>query len=359
MTAEPASGAGWSRAAGALELIALVSVDATDDDLAARAAAAARRALGAAAVGIYLAGAGRAGRRPAVAGDRSAPVPAAVSPDATGGWHLVMPMPAGDAPLGVLAVDWPPARGGAADRAAAELVATSVAALVDNARRVAALRADRRSAARAQARGQDDERRRIADDVHDGPIQQLAGLSLTLDGLAAGGADPAAVRSAAAQARAVSQALREVTGRLHPAVVAELGLEGAAHAIGERLRRAGLEVTTEVDGAEGLDDRTRVDAYRVLQEAATNVIKHAEATAIIITIKGDGARGVTMTIDDDGRGVDPARLAAAPAEGHLGVAAMRLRAEQAGGRMEIGPSPAGGTRVRLVLPAGGGGEIAD
>lgn len=253
---------------------------------------------------------------------------------------------------------WDRSAGPLPDGAHVEAMAAQATVALMNDRLVEALRAEQRerqAAARALARSQDDERRRIADEIHDGPIQELAGLSLMLDGLAAdGGGDVATARAAAAAARAAIGGLREAIFRLHPIVVAELGLGAAARRVVGRLREAGLIVTADLDAAGALGEEGQTVAFRVLQESAANIIKHSRAARVDISLTSDEA-GFVLSVTDDGRGIDVSRLGDVLAEGHLGVAAMRLRAELAGGGLEIRRRAEGGTRVRLALPRPGPG----
>jgi signal transduction histidine kinase len=93
----------------------------------------------------------------------------------------------------------------------------------------------------------------------------------------------------------------------------------------------------------------RVTAYRIAREALVNVAKHAAADMVTIRLtRGDD--GLEVTVEDDGRGFDPATIS--PRPGHLGIPAMADRAAVAGGRVEVERRVHGGTRVRIRLPVG-------
>jgi signal transduction histidine kinase len=193
--------------------------------------------------------------------------------------------------------------------------------------------AERRSLAAAIVLAQEQERRRVAEDLHDGPVQELVGLGLTLDALSAelradAPAAAAGVARAAASARDSVKALRRAIFDLHPMALEELGFAAA----------------------DGLSETHRTVAFRIVQEAIANVARHAEPTRVAITARGDGER-VAIEVADDGRGFDPSRARPRIQGGHLGLAAMSERAALAGGELRITSVPGRGTTIRLDLPA--------
>ncbi len=215
--------------------------------------------------------------------------------------------------------------------------------------------AERRSLAAAILLAQEQERRRVAEDLHDGPVQQLVGLGLTLDALSAElrARDPGAadgVARAAASARDSVRALRRAIFDLHPMALEELGFAAATRALVQRLEWRGARVSLDLAAADALSETHRTVAFRIVQEAIANVVRHAEPTRVAITARADGDR-IVIEVADDGRGFDPDRARARIEGGHLGLAAMNERAALAGGEVTISSAPGHGTRLRLVLPA--------
>jgi PAS domain S-box-containing protein len=220
---------------------------------------------------------------------------------------------------------------------------------------------DRRNLLRQLITAQEEERRRLAGDLHDDAIQSLTAarmhvsvLDHQLDRL-----DPAGrevVRRQLGQIREnLDQGLRAARTflfDLRPPLLDSAGLEPALRQQLDKVaERAGW--ATEVDWA--LDGRLEPEleavAYRVAQEALANVAKHADATTVAVRAERDGST-VWIEIADDGAGFDPdeARRRAL-ATGHLGLRSMAERIETAGGRLEIDAAPGKGTRVVLRLPA--------
>jgi PAS domain S-box-containing protein len=199
---------------------------------------------------------------------------------------------------------------------------------------------------------QDEERARIARDIHDDTIQLLAALSLRLVRLRSRLAEPAVLELAAQAEQWVELAagrLRRLVFELRPP---ELDLEqGLVTVLREHLDSAGDDVALagEVTGSapEGLAPEARLVVYRIAMEALINVRKHACASHVQVEV-ATLDRGCLVRVRDDGRGFDPGRLETVP--GHLGVTAMRERAEMAGGWWRCESSPGAGTVVEFWVP---------
>jgi PAS domain S-box-containing protein len=199
---------------------------------------------------------------------------------------------------------------------------------------------------------QEDERARIAADVHDDSVQALAAVELRLGLLRRQLADHESglQETADALAATVSQAIGRLRTLLFdlesPAVETDLGTAlavGAADAFDDQPRwRVTGDTTLD------LPETLRVTAYRIAREAMANVARHAGAHEVEIRLTEVGS-GVEVSVLDDGRGFDPATVA--PRPGHLGIPAMLDRATIAGGRLTFEQRPEGGMRVRLWLPA--------
>jgi signal transduction histidine kinase len=148
------------------------------------------------------------------------------------------------------------------------------------------------------------------------------------------------------------QNLRALIAELRPAALDELGLGPAIETLAERSAAgAGMEVSTRIAlgiGAGRLPAETEGAVYRVVQEALTNVAKHAEATRVRVeVVRANGS--VDVLVEDDGRGFDPASCS-----GGLGLVGMRERVQLTGGRLEIRSRPGASTRVSARLPVEAG-----
>jgi len=218
---------------------------------------------------------------------------------------------------------------------------------------------DRRSLLRQLLTAQEDERRRLAGDLHDDAIQSLAAALLHLDVLEA-----RLARADALVLPGVGEHLGRVRHNLEHALRAAraflfdlrahlLDAEGLRAALGlqlERLAETGCttELEWSLDGP--LDDDLETVLFRALQEALANVAKHARATAVRVQVRSEGAT-VVAQVDDDGVGFDPMETRAwATATGHLGLRFMAERIEAAGGGVRIDSAPGRGARITLRLP---------
>jgi two-component system sensor histidine kinase UhpB len=230
-------------------------------------------------------------------------------------------------------------------------------------REVAAVERRFRSLVQRVWRAQEEERRRLARELHDGVGQTLTALKNQLERTRRTANLPAAVRSALAGAveesnRALEET-RELSRRLRPAVLDDLGLVAALHWLARRLReRAGLRVETELDGFEGVRVAPDLETllFRIAQEGLTNVLKHAGVDRARLRLRASGGR-VLLGVEDDGRGL-PADATAAVAAG-FGVRAMRERVQAWGGRLVLRSAPGAGTSIEVDLPAdiqGGGAD---
>jgi signal transduction histidine kinase len=243
------------------------------------------------------------------------------------------------------------------DKEALKAFATSVA------QRLAAERRVEIERLRYGMEARERERTRWAREIHDESIQGMGALRLRLAN-ARDIDEPAALREAV---EAVLDGLgneidglRHLITELRPAALDELGLAAALEALARRAQAVdGLDVQIQVEL--GQDDGRRLDAelestiYRVVQEALTNVSRHAEANSAVVNIsERDGY--VRASVTDDGKGLPNAdRLGPRGdgLEGGFGMGGMRERAELVGGELEFGPAPERGTRVRLVVPMAG------
>lgn len=199
---------------------------------------------------------------------------------------------------------------------------------------------------------QENERRRVARELHDDVGQQLALLSIELEQLrhGAGAAVAEGLAAAAARANAISTGVHDLARDLHPARLETLGLPAALRALAEEVRaRHGLEVDVRlVDWPGEIAADAALTLYRVAQEALQNAIKHAGAATVSIELHATPA-ALAMTVADDGRGFARDR----PSPG-IGLAGMAERVALVGGALAIDTAPGEGTSVRVTLPNAAG-----
>lgn len=199
------------------------------------------------------------------------------------------------------------------------------------------------------------ERSRLAQEIHDGPAQVLSNAIFQVEYIERiRDSDP---RLAGTELGFLRELLRRELGnlrafitQLRPPLLDELGLDGAIMDTVENVQAlTGLTIATDLAGpGADLDDRARMVALRVAQEALQNVRKHASAKHVTVStsLKGDNW---TLEVRDDGRGFDT-DLVAARGRNNFGLQFMRERAELVGARLDIRSRPDGGTVVRLAIP---------
>lgn len=210
--------------------------------------------------------------------------------------------------------------------------------------------------ARAVVRGQEDERQRLAQDLHDETIQDLMIHCRRLDDLnravSAQGPDAiASVRDARHSAERIVQELRERIRALRPAVLDDLGLVAAIEQIVGRYRQqTGTTGEFRVRGAAcRLSAETELGLFRITQEAVRNVERHARATRLRVELGFDPGQ-VRLLVTDDGAGFVFDGNHDLAADGHFGLLGMRERAHLLDGSLEILTSPRRGTQITVSVP---------
>ena len=196
---------------------------------------------------------------------------------------------------------------------------------------------------------QEAERARIARELHDDINQQLAILSIELDGLRS---DQLQVHSAKRLFRAmertqgISTSVRELSHRLHPSKLRLIGLVAALDSLRRDLSPPHLTIAfCHRDVPAEIDQNIALCVFRVAQEALGNAVKHSDAGHIWVDLTG-GPSSLALTITDDGKGFD---VNGSPSAG-LGLISMRERVESVGAVLEIHASPASGTCLRVTVP---------
>jgi two-component system, NarL family, sensor histidine kinase UhpB len=206
------------------------------------------------------------------------------------------------------------------------------------------LEAERRRAGSAALRAQEEERARVARDLHDEVNQSLTGLLLRLEAVCE--AAPPELEPELADTKALAnQAMRELLSlarQLRPTALDDLGLAAAIAGHVDRIATAGIEARLYEEGdLSGLDGDVQLVVYRVAQEALSNAARHSGAERIAVGLRRAG-EGVELEVSDDGRG-----FAFEESERGLGIAGMRERALLIGAELTIESRPEQGTTVRL------------
>jgi two-component system sensor histidine kinase UhpB len=210
------------------------------------------------------------------------------------------------------------------------------------------LEAERRRAGSAALAAQEEERARVARDLHDEVNQSLTGLLLRLEAVRE--IAPPELEAELAETKALAnQAMRELLSlarQLRPTALDDLGLAAAIAGQVEQLGRGEIEAAFESQGDfSDLDDDAQLVVYRVAQEALSNAGRHSGAERVTVTLRRREDGGVALDVADDGRG-----FAFEQSERGLGIGGMRERALLIGGELTIESRPGAGTSVHLTVP---------
>ncbi len=196
---------------------------------------------------------------------------------------------------------------------------------------------------------QEEERTRIARDLHDDVNQSLAAISIRLSTLR--NQIPAAERPSVVELQdqllAVSNDIRSISHELHPSILRFTGLASALDAFCiKRNARGRLRLRCSIEAPPRLTDDQELSLFRIVQEALNNVDKHARASVadVLVCVRG---QHLVLRVDDDGIGIPAGRIAPAPG---LGLISMEERARLLGGTLLVGASPLGGTRIEVRFP---------
>ncbi|MGV8942098.1 MAG: sensor histidine kinase [Lysobacter sp.] len=208
---------------------------------------------------------------------------------------------------------------------------------------------------RSVLRVQEDERRRLARELHDGIGQNLTALKHRLtqlgDGLPVDPALRAQLESAIALCSDTLDDTRELARLLRPPILDDLGLEPALQWLARSQGEASqLSITVEVEPLPTIDDDLQTVVFRIAQEALNNVVKHACADNVLLRLVVR-AGCLQLQVVDDGRGCDPE---IALRSGGSGLSGMRERLRLHGGRLDLHSSSGNGARIRAIIPLDGG-----
>lgn len=194
----------------------------------------------------------------------------------------------------------------------------------------------------------DEERRRLARDLHDGVQQQLVVLRMRLQLTRwTLPEDPFRAQEIWSQLEAevegIIEHLREVSRGIYPSILADRGLTAALHGLASRVPLR-IKLVTDPDPLPRLDPRLESGVYFLVQEAVTNALKHGGAGRLVIDVRAREGR-LEVDVSDDGRGFDPSAIGEAG-----GLRNMRERAAALGGSLLISSAPGAGARIRAAFP---------
>ena len=222
------------------------------------------------------------------------------------------------------------------------------------------LQASRETLAQAQRRllhSREEERARLARDLHDGPLQVLVGLNLQTGLLLAQWGDTSAVITTAlneirGEVQELLGDLRQVCAELRPPMLDTLGLGAALRALAaDWSAQTGVPIQIDLpaNGAlQSLPGDVAVNVYRVVQEALSNVARHALAQHVTLTVCDDRP-GVTLWLQDDGRGFTlPTSTRELIAHGHYGLVGIQERVDLIDARLQLDSTPGRGTTLRIT-----------
>jgi two-component system NarL family sensor kinase len=196
------------------------------------------------------------------------------------------------------------------------------------------------------------ERRRIAHDLHDGPVQSLAGVSYSL--AAAGGRigslDATAgklIGMAGVDTRRAITELRSLLVELYPPTLIREGLRAAVSDLAAPLSDRNIDVEIDVPEDLGVDENVEAVLFRSAQEALRNIAAHAHASTVHLGVRNEAGQ-VVLAVSDDGRGFD---MQVQSPDGHLGLTLVADLVSNAGGQLSVDSQPGVGTSVIVVIPS--------
>ena len=237
------------------------------------------------------------------------------------------------------------------EQARAALLADFASRTVENARLLAEARVRETERARLSDQlitAEQDERRRLALFLHDGPVQSLAGISLMLDAVTASLQErrldeaEGVLRSALERHRDTIRSLRDLSFNIEPVVLRDQGFGPAVRTFAEQVGIANeIQVDLDIDAADGLTENARVGLYQIIREAVNLAIRRGPPNRISIRVADAGDGGVEAVIADDGTG--ERRRAT--------FDAIEERARTLSGNLDVEAGHDGGTAVRVALPS--------
>jgi PAS domain S-box-containing protein len=202
---------------------------------------------------------------------------------------------------------------------------------------------------------QDEERRRIAREIHDGLGQELAAAKMIIDGILSKDSPPSGQKAAADASQLVDRAIRQVrtiSHLLHPPLLDEVGLVSALRWYLEGLsERSGIEIHLKIDPPDLRRLRPELETaiFRIIQEALTNMFRHSGARNGRVSLT-ESEGGVVVRVRDDGKGIEEQVIQLRPESVGVGIGGMRQRVNELGGSLRLANiNP--GTLVEVVIPS--------
>ena len=275
--------------------------------------------------------------------------------------HLTIPLHAVDHRFGVMALLVQPGQAiSEDDQELLRAIGAQVSEIVANA--WLRIKLDEKEVARQLlleylVKAQEEERSRLARELHDGAGQMLTSLLVRLKTLEKKAGAPEVKTGLASVLEALAGTLeqvRDLSYRLRPATLEEFGLPVALTTLAQEMAaEAGLKVDCQADLVDAtLTPEVQVTLYRIAQEGLTNVVRHAQATHVAVTLSRP-LGGVRLCIEDNGCGFSPYQLPAQLGQRHMGLISMQERAEIIGGQLDVFSAPGQGTRVQVMIPLAG------
>jgi signal transduction histidine kinase len=208
-------------------------------------------------------------------------------------------------------------------------------------------------AAKSIVMAEENERKRIASDLHDGLGQMLTAARFNLNGISDSTAFPSDQEKLAFE-KAIKlldescQEVRNVSHSIMPNALMKSGLGNAIKDFIDKIRNAQLQIDLNTSGINGnMDSNVEIMIYRIIQECVNNALKHSGATKLDISLINDND-GLNLTIEDNGKGFDPVTL---PEDKGIGMKNIRTRARYLKGTVDIDSRPGHGTLIAIHIPA--------
>ena len=209
---------------------------------------------------------------------------------------------------------------------------------------------------RSLMQGREMERLRVAQDLHDGPLQEIIGISYQVQDLANAApldADREQLEGIQSALQQLIKSIRSICGELRPPTLIPFGLEKSILSHAEEFRTAHPEMDIELDLVHDglkLSEQVRIMLYRVYQEAFNNILRHAQASRVCVRFSLDEDQAI-LEVQDNGVGFElPNRWVKLARQGHLGLVGAMERAKEAGGSLDVTTAPGQGTLIRVVIP---------
>lgn len=202
-------------------------------------------------------------------------------------------------------------------------------------------------------RSQDEERRRIARNLHDSLGQHLASIKMSLDSLSSDASDKDVLPAALKSVEQCISETRTLSSLLHPPLLDEVGFSSAARwYTDEFAKRSGIKLALELpdEGIDRLPELTRIALFRILQESLTNVHRHSASSSVEVRLKVN--HQAVLTVRDFGRGMPAELLQGSQTNGQhfgVGLSGIRERVHDLGGTFEI-QSSGNGTLIAVSIP---------